>query len=226
MPAQKRTWMDEAEETGAEAAPGIWINTAPRTKQAMADGTKPTCILTWGELEWYAEADRVYQTAEDLMASAAYADLLEALMHLGMEQAMLQQMLEQMMMKAFQHRKSDVSALGGMLGTPETLGVMPGAVSKAKAGVVMLKRGSKTGSVSPAGAREMAKRWMQTASATEHDELVGLALEDLLGVDGMDQVNAVIGYMGAMRELGAKERDDFRQEEAERLRLHVGLADG
>ncbi|MFJ9719898.1 hypothetical protein ACIRPQ_28900 [Streptomyces sp. NPDC101213] len=222
-PRQDRTWVDRAEESGAEAGSDIWINTAPRTKDAMADGAKPTCLIQWGELEWYAEAQAVYQTAEDLMTCAAYADLFAALLKLGLDGEMVQRMSQEMMMDAFRHRTASIAATGGMLGSAETIGVMPGASSKAKAGVVMLQRGKRTGSLSPGGAREMAKKWMQTAGATEHDELVALTLEDLLGAGEMNQVNAFIGYMASMRELGVKERAEFRAEEAERLRLHVGL---
>ncbi|MFD8335604.1 hypothetical protein ACFV42_23535 [Streptomyces solisilvae] len=215
---QDRTWLDQA-----EAAPSIWINSAPRTQKAMAAGMKPSCIIQWGELEWYAEAAKVYQTAEDLMTCAAYADLFASLLKLGMDGPTIQQMSQHMLMEAFEARKSGIAATGGMLGTEETIGAIPGANSKAQAGVVLLQRGTRTGAVSPAGARQMAQHWMQAAGVTEHDELVALTLGDLLGAGEEHQVDSFIGYMASMRGLGAREREEFRTEEAARLRLHLGL---
>ncbi|MEU0770620.1 hypothetical protein [Streptomyces albogriseolus] len=214
----ERTWVEDTPE--AEPAPDIWINTAPRTAKAAMDGTPPTCLVRWGQLEWYASAEDVALTARDLSTAAAYADLIGAWFRFGLDAEHLNAMLQMMLRDVMGGRPP---VMGGMMGSEATLGVMPGGISAQKAGVVLLKRGPMAGSVSPEGAREMARSWLEVSVASRQDELTALAVADLLGVDGHGQVDAVLGYMAGMRELGAKEREDFRREEAERLRLHVGL---
>lgn len=207
----------------AEENPELWINTAPRTAEAVRAGTPPSCALSWGPVEWYAPVDDVITTGRDLMTCAAYADLLGDLLRHDFPPETVQQMLQSLLPQALAGRRP---VMGGMLGMGTTIGVLPGGSTERKAGVVLLKRGGQMGgSVTPEGARIMAQHWIETAVAARHDELVGMALGDVLGVEdeGADKIGAMLGYMGAMRSLGGRELKTFRAEEAERLRLLLGL---
>ena len=54
----------------------------------------------------------------------------------------------------------------------------PAGSTKRKEALVLLKRGSQNGALSPDEARAMALRWFAVAEATESDQLVSEALED------------------------------------------------
>lgn len=203
--------------------PDLWINTAPRTAAAVREGAAASCALSWGPLEWYAPVEDVITTGRDLMTCAAYADLLGDLLRHDFPPEAVQQMLQSLLPQALAGRRP---VMGGMLGMGTTVGVLPGGSTERKAGVVLLKRGGQVGgSVTPEGARIMAQHWIETAVAARHDELVGMALGDVLGVkdEGAEKIDAMLGYMGAMRSLGGRELKAFRRDEAERLRLLLGL---
>ena len=203
----------------------LWINTAPRTAEGVREGAPASCILSWGPLEWYAPVEDVVVTARDLMTCAAYADLTGDMLRIGLEPGNVQVMLQSVLPKALGGRKP---VQDGMLGMPSTIGVLPGGSSEKKAGIVMLKRGAQmSGSVTPDGARVMAQHWMEAAVAARHDELVGMTLADVWGVDvGPDGIDAVLSYMSSMRDLGGRDLAAFRREEAERMRLLLGLCEG
>ncbi|BDT39563.1 hypothetical protein [Streptomyces yaizuensis] len=214
--ARTRPWDEDTD--SAEGNPDIWIRAMRRLDGD--DDPHTTCLLTWGALEWYAPAPDVMQTATDLHACAAYADMLVALLDLGMDGGAAQQLLGNAMSKAAEGRRL---VEGGMLGAATTLGCMPAASSKAAAGVVMLKRGSMTGAVSTEGAREMAAHWMQSGLAANYDEIAETALRDLLGAGSGKQCDGFFEYMAALRELDMRDAAVFRAEESARLRMLMGL---
>lgn len=215
---RRKSWADET--PSVEGNPGIWINSAPRGTEHRLAGVSAACLISWGPLEWYADAEVVTQTAQDLMTCATYADLIGELLSKDFEGHVITGMVESMLSSAFAARPH---VMGGMLGSEQTLGMMPAGSSERKAGVVMFKRGSMAGSLTPDGARQMATHWTEAALVARHDELVGMALEDVLGAAGVEKVSAMLEYMGAMRSLGAAELATFRAEEAGRLKLMLGL---
>lgn len=216
----RKDWLDDT--PSVDGNPDLWINTAPRTAQDVRDGAPPTCLITWGELEWYAPAEDVVTTARDVMTSAAYGDFIADLLEARTPGPTIQRMLQELLPRALGGRRP---AWGGMLGLGTTVGVMPGGSTRQKAGVVLIKRGSLAGSVTPDGARVMAQHWIETAVAARHDELVGMALADVLGLEdvGVGKIEAMLSYMASMRGLGGRDLKKFRRDEAERLRLMLGL---
>lgn len=218
----RRDWIDET--PSVDGNPDLWINTAPRTVAAMRSGAPASCVITWGALEGYASVEDVIVTARDLMTSAAYGDMISDLLTRGVGGGEVQRMMQELLPSALGDRRP---AWGGMLGLQTTIGVMPGGSTGRRAGVVLIKRGDMAGSVTPDGARIMAQHWIETAVAARHDELVGMALGDVLGLEdkGAEKVGALLEYMAAMRQLGGRDLQTFRVEEADRLRLLLGLPD-
>lgn len=215
---RRKDWIDTT--PSVEGNPGLWINSAPRTAADVANGLPARCLITWGPLEVYADVEAVSMTAQDLMTAATYADLIGELLSKDFEPGVILEMISAMLPAAMGGRRP---VMGGMLGTEQTIGVMPAGSSERRAGVVMLKRGEQGGSLSPDGARAMATHWYEAALAARHDELVGMALEDVLGAGGVEKVDAMLGYMASMRSLGAKDLATFRTEEGARLRLLLEL---
>jgi hypothetical protein len=177
-------------------------------------------MITWGADAWYATPEVVTQTAQDLMTAATYADLVGELLSNGFEGNVISGMISGMLPAAMGDRRP---VMGGMMGSEETIGVMPGGSSGRKAGVVMIKRGPQGGALTPGGARQMATQWLEASLVARHDELVGMALEDALGASEPEKFEAMLGYMALMRELGAADLASFRAEEAGRLKLMLGL---
>ena len=202
-----------------EGNPTLWINSAPRGPQEAAEGKPALCLITWGELEWYAPVAAVSATARDLATCAAYADLIGILLGANFEGHVIQGMLAEMLPSALNGRRP---VMGGMLGHADTLGVMPAGSTERKAGVVMIKRGSMQGSFSAQGARQMSEHWHEAAAAGAHDELVGVAMADLLGAQAGSRFGAVLAYMAELRKYEGSDREAFRAEESERMRLIVG----
>lgn len=215
---RRRDWVDST--PTVEGNPGMWINSAPRSSEDVARGVPARCLITWGPLEVYASVEDVTTTAQDLMTAATYADLIGELLSKGFEGHVIMGMISSMLPGAIGGRRP---VMGGMMGTDRTIGVMPAGSSERRAGVVMMKRGEQAGSLSPDGARAMATHWYEAALAARHDELVGMALEDVLGAGGVEKLNAMLGYMASMRSLGAADLETFRVEEGARLRLLLEL---
>ncbi|WP_414167123.1 hypothetical protein ACMATS_05815 [Streptoverticillium reticulum] len=210
MASSGRHWADEMPDAHAE--PSLWIESVRRDPGALHED-EPSCLLTWGELQWYAPVEAVRQTATDLMTSASYAELIAVLMRLGLDGAAISAMVSDAMTQAL----GDRTPYQGMFGTEHTISVMPGGSSARKAGVVMLRRGGTGGAVTPAGAREMAGHWMAVATGTEYDEIAAAALDDILGVAG-EEASGVFAYMRALRDVEGAELEEFRRREGVRAR--------
>ena len=82
-------------------------------------------------------------------------------------------------------------------GAKTTLTMLPAGSTKRREALVLLKRGSQAGELSPDEARAMALRWLAVAEATESDQLVSEALR----ATGSDEAAAekVFGYLRELR---------------------------
>lgn len=199
----------------AEANPTLWIESSLRSHDSQ--DAELSCLLTWGDLQWYAPVTAVRQTSVDLMTSAAYAELMATLIKMGLDSQHITAMVSDAIHGALNGR----IPYQGMLGTDHTISVMPSASSVRKAGVVVLQHGSLGGVVSPAGAREMAGHWMQVATGSECDEITATALRDVLSVD-REQTSGLFAYMRALRDVDGSQLEDFRQREGDRMKEQFG----
>ena len=73
----------------------------------------------------------------------------------------------------------------------------PAGSTKRREALVLVKRGSQDGALSPDEARAMALRWLAVAEATESDQLVSEALR----ATGSDEAGTekVFGYLRELR---------------------------
>ena len=149
---------------------------------------QPVCEITWDAKRWYAPVADVRQTAIDLVTCAAYAEMMMKLAGLG---------LPAVHVSAF---TSDLLSDAGrtMFGTPKTLTLLPAGSTKRKEALVLLRRGSSDGALSPDEARVMALRWLEVAEATESDQLVAEALRATRIASDTD-VAQLFGYLRELR---------------------------
>lgn len=167
----------------------IWIEST-RDK----GGLGAACLFRWGAVERYVPVADVRQTAEDLFILAAYAELIEELLQVGLDgqliQAMMTGMLSQRQPRYF--------------GRPNTVFLMCGGSSTRKKGVVMLGRrdlfhqGKADVSISPDKARAMGRVWLTSAEAAEADTLFGAVL-DRSGWLGGEELDALFALVGDIR---------------------------
>jgi len=82
-------------------------------------------------------------------------------------------------------------------GAKTTMTLLPAGSSKQRQALVLLKRGSQDGALTPDEARAMALAWMEAAEATESDQLVSEALR----ATGTDETGreVVFGYLRQLR---------------------------
>lgn len=157
-------------------------------------GAEAACLLRWGPAEWYAPVAAVRQTAEDLCACAAYADLIGELFRVGIESGLISQMTNGML------RDRQPRYFGG----PDTMFLLPGGSSASKQGVVMFSkrdlfhRGKADGMLLPDQAREMARVWLTAAEASDADTLFSAALLRS-GMLGTAEVNALFSQVSEIR---------------------------
>lgn len=160
----------------------IWI------ESTRGPDDEPVCLITFGQLQCYAPVADVRETALDLVACAAYAEMM---MTMVLRVSVPPEMVSQFM--------TDLLSGTGkrMFGTDTTLTLLPAGSSKRREALVLLKRGSQEGALSPAEARAMALRWFAVAEATESDQLVSEALRSTGADDGMQE--KVFGYLRELR---------------------------
>lgn len=163
---------------------------------------QPVCKLRWGPEEWYAPVADVRETALDLLECAVYAQQL-ILLHtrVGLPPHVISEFIGDL---AGQHRPPGKR----FFGAKSTITLAPGGSTKRRESVVMLKRGSKNGAISPAEAREMAQVWLTAAEATQSDQLVTEALTNIGRVDE-EWVEGFFGYLQQLRDGGDKLVDDI-----------------
>lgn len=149
---------------------------------------EPICLLRWGPFEWYAGADAVRETAADMVSCAAYAEMMMTLVsRLKLDGKIASALI------------SDVLSGAGrrQFGSGDTVDLLPAGSTKTGEAVVLLRRGSKRGSVLAATARRMALQWLGAAEATESDQLVSEALTGT-GMNTAGQ-ERVFGYLRELR---------------------------
>jgi hypothetical protein len=149
---------------------------------------KPVCEINWGAKRYYAPVADVRQTALDLVTCAAYAEMMMKLAGLGLPAAHV---------SAF---TSDLLAEAGrtMFGTPRTVTLLPAGSTKRREALVVIRRGSSEGMVSPGEARNMALQWLEAAEATESDQFVAEALRATRIASDTD-VAQLFGYLRELR---------------------------
>lgn len=149
---------------------------------------EPVCLLRWGPLEWYADVADVRRTALDMVSCAAYAETMMLLVAKGgVPGPVASRLLGSLI----------VSTGRNQLGSGNTVDLTPAGSSKTGHAVVLLRRGSKSGTVLAATARSMALQWLEVAEATESDQLVSEALTGT-GFDSGQQ-DRVFGYLKELR---------------------------
>lgn len=166
----------------ADYAESIWV------ESTRGPDDEPACLIRWGMLEYYAPVADVRETAVDLFTCAAYSELMMTLL---VKLDLPPHVVSQMTTELLDDREKRY------FGALTTITLIPAGSSKRKEPLVLLKRGSMKGSVSPDEARAMALRWLEAAEATESDQLVSEALR-ATGFDDAAQ-EKVFGYLRELR---------------------------
>jgi len=161
----------------------IWV-----TSTRDPDG-RPVCEINWGDKHYYAPVADVRQTALDLVTCAAYAEMMMKLAALGLPAGHVSAFTTDLL--------SDAGRT--MFGTPRTVTLLPAGSTKRKQALVLLRRGSSEGALSPDEARGMALDWLQVAEATESDQLVAEALR-ATGIASEAETGKLFGYLRELRE--------------------------
>ena len=160
----------------------IWITST------RGPDDEPVCEITWGPLRWYAPVEDVRVTALDLITCAAYAEMMMTLV--------VKVKLPADVVSAF---ATDLLSGRGKryFGAKTTMTMLPAGSTKRREALVILKRGSQDGALSPDKARAMALRWLAVAEATESDQLVSEALR----ATGSDKAatEKLFGYLRELR---------------------------
>lgn len=149
---------------------------------------KPACLLTWGAFQWYAEVADVRSTALDMVSCAAYAEMMMTLVaRLKLDGKIASALITDLLSGTGRRQ----------FGSDDTVDLLPAGSTKSGDAVVLLRRGSKRGSVLAATARTMALQWIEAAEATESDQLVSEAMRGT-GLDGGQQ-ERVFAYLRELR---------------------------
>jgi len=160
----------------------IWI------ESTRGPDDEPVCLIRWGPLECYAPVEDVRATAIDLVTCAAYAELMMT-------------MVVKVSLSADVVSRFATDLLSGagrrFFGAKTTVMLTPAGSTKRREALVLIKRGSQEGAVSPQEAREMALRWFSVAEATESDQLVSEALRATGSEDAAAE--KVFGYLRELR---------------------------
>jgi hypothetical protein len=139
----------------------VWI------ESTRGPDDEPACLITFGPLQYYAPVADVRQTAIDLVTCAAYAELMMTLIvKVNLPAGVVSELA------------TDLLSGGdrSYFGAKTTMTLLPAGSSKQQQALVLLKRGSRDGALSPDEARAMALQWLAAAEATESDQLVSEAL--------------------------------------------------
>lgn len=154
---------------------------------------EPVCLLTWGSLQWYADVAEVRKTAVDMVTCAASAEMMMLLVaKLELPGPVASRLLGDLISETRRDR----------FGHLATVTMLPAGSTKTCDAVVLLRRGSKRGSVLAASARSMALQWLEAAEATESDQLVSEALS-ATGITPDDQ-ERLFGYLRELRKEPAR----------------------
>jgi len=160
----------------------IWI------QSTRGPDDEPVCEITWGPLQYYAAVDDVRATAIDLVTCAAYAEMMMTLIiRVKLPAAVVSQFTTDLLSGSDKR----------YFGAKTTMTLLPAGSSKRREALVLLKRGSAQGALSPDEARKMALYWLAVAEATESDQLVSEALR-ATGADSGAQ-DKLFGYLRELR---------------------------
>lgn len=160
----------------------IWI------QSTRGPDDEPVCEITWGPLQYYASVEDVRETAIDLVTCAAYAEMMMMLIiRVNLPAAVVSQFATDLLSGRDKR----------YFGAKTTMTLLPAGSSKRQEALVLLKRGSTEGALSPDEARAMALRWLAAAEATESDQLVSEALR-ATGADSAAQ-EKLFGYLRELR---------------------------
>ena len=168
------------------AGAGIWI------QSTRGPDDEPVCEITWGPLQCYASVGDVRETAIDLVTCAAYAEMMMTLVTRVKLSADIVSRFATHMLDGRDKR---------YFGSKTTMTLLPAGSTKRREALVLLKRGSLDGALSPDEARAMALRWLAVAEATESDQLVAEALRATTALSGA-QVEKLFGYLRELRAAG------------------------
>jgi hypothetical protein len=164
------------------ASAGIWI------QSTRGPDDEPVCEITWGPLQYYAPVADVRETAIDLLTCASYAEMMMTL-------------VTRVKLSADVVSRFATELLDGrdkrFFGAKTTMTLLPAGSTKRREALVLLKRGSLDGALSPDEARAMALRWLAVAEATESDQLVSEALR-AAGMEAGAQ-DKLFGYLRELR---------------------------
>jgi hypothetical protein len=168
-------------DTGKPDSESIWI------ESTRGPDDEPVCLITFGPLQWYAPVEDVRETAIDLVTCAAYAEMMMTLIvRVNLSAAVVSQFATDLLSGRDKR----------YFGARTTMTLLPAGSSKRREALVLLKRGSQDGALSPDEARAMALRWLAVAEATESDQLVSEALRaTAAGVDP----DSLFGYLRELR---------------------------
>ncbi|GAA4082897.1 hypothetical protein [Actinomadura miaoliensis] len=111
-------------------------------------GIGAACHLRWGSIDTYAPVSDVRDTAEDLFTCAAYADLMGKMLRMQIAGEVITALMTGL-------------ATGRdrpFFGHPTTVTLQPAGSSRQRTGVVLVKRGSMKGWLSPEEARGMGRK--------------------------------------------------------------------
>lgn len=184
---------------GKEEHDGIWIAS---TRTAPGSDLPSACLITWNDRRWYASVEDVRATALDLIACAAWADVMLAMISLGLPKEQLGGFFGDLLHKTRQGRP---------FGTPSTFMLTPaGATRKKKrsgsprpperVAVVLLERDGETGNADSDTARVIAAKWLEVAGGVDQDRTVVAALRATGAPDGFEAL--LFGKMFELRTAG------------------------
>ena len=161
----------------------IWI------ESTRGPDDEPVCQVTWGPIQCYAPVEDVRQTAIDLVTCAAYSEMMMTLvLKVGLSADVVSQFTTDLLSGAGR----------SYFGAKTTMTMLPAGSTKRREALVLLKRGSQDGMLSPDEARAMALRWLAAAEGTESDQLVSEALR----ATGSDEAatEKLFGYLRELRD--------------------------
>ena len=160
----------------------IWI------ESTRGPDDEPVCRVQWGPIECYASVEDVRTTAIDLVTCAAYSEMMMTLVvKVSLSADVVSRFATELLSGAGR----------SYFGAKTTLTMLPAGSTRRREALVLVKRGSQAGELSPDEARAMALRWLAVAEATESDQLVSEAL----GATGSDEAAAekLFGYLRELR---------------------------
>lgn len=131
---------------------------------------EPACLLTWGPLQFYSEVAAVRETALDMVVCSVYSEMM---MEMNTRAKIPPEIVSAFASAMLAHRTKRY------FGHKTNVMLTPAGSSERNEAMVLLRRGSHKGYVTPGEARQTALDWMEAAEASESDTLLGRALEAL-----------------------------------------------